>query len=220
MSSSIVTLQRLPQTSKVEMALIELDKIEPYENLRQLSELPALCQWEFRRERIIRISETQPPKCVGELMIEGYESTLEQIPDKAGLARTRLTISTALGVHTEKGIRRQVGLMLGAFPNARPHDPEVYVTTLIYDALDLGLPDAVVAQTCQHIRRSQKFVPTVSEFLDTAENIWARWRLYERLIDRVEQRRTERIEAIETIRNVMREPAQTEEPVDDDEVPF
>ncbi len=201
------------------MVLIELDKQNIYEGLREFSALPTLSEWEFCRKRVMRPSELDPPKLIGEKMIEGYRLTLERMPDPEQSARTQALISAGLQVHTEKGIRRQVGLMLGAFPNARPHDPEIYVTSLIYDALDLRLPDAVVAQTCQLIRRTQKFVPAVSEFLETANGVWARWRHALRILEHIEARRRERVKAIETIRNVMLSASEEPEQGDDD-VPF
>lgn len=97
------------------MALIELDKQVSYEDLRRFADLPLLPTWTYDKDRLFKTSATEPPKLIGEMMIEGYERTLATMPDFEQTSLTRKQVATALAVHTEKGIRRQVGLMLGAF---------------------------------------------------------------------------------------------------------
>lgn len=58
-----------------------------------------------------------------------------------------------------------VGLMVDGFPNGRPHQPEVYVTTLVHEAIAGDYPLPAIAQACRQVAREARFLPTVAEFL-------------------------------------------------------
>src|SRR5262249_8333152 len=142
-----------------------------------------------------------PAKRRGEIIIEGFERTLQAMPAAQDIASIRSIIAKALSEHTEQGMRRHLGLLVGSFPNARPNDGEVYAAALLFDVADLKIPDAIVAQACLEIRRTHKFIPAIAEFLSVADRIWCRWRHYQRSLDLIEQRRAERIKAIAVIKS-------------------
>ncbi|MFZ5751275.1 MAG: hypothetical protein ACOY5U_09430 [Pseudomonadota bacterium] len=62
-----------------------------------------------------------------------------------------------------------ISTMVDGFPNARPHNPEVYVETLLHEVMSAGYPSAVVARATRLIAREQKFLPTAAELLEVCE---------------------------------------------------
>ena len=70
---------------------------------------------------------------------------------------------------TESVVKRQIGLLLGAYPNAAPSHAEAYVTQLLFDILSIGVADAVTLLACRELRRTQTFLPTIAEFLSMAQ---------------------------------------------------
>lgn len=78
-------------------------------------------------------------------------------------------------------VTQEVARLIGSFPNASIASPEVYISALVFDILDMRIPDAVVVLTCQKLRRSSRFVPTISEVLEMADAATASWRSLEEL---------------------------------------
>ena len=78
---------------------------------------------------------------------------------------------------TESVVKKQIGQLIGSFPNANPTSPEIYIAAILFDVLDTGIPDSVVHTTCREIRRTMKFLPTISEFLDVANKQRANWQM-------------------------------------------
>jgi hypothetical protein len=53
--------------------------------------------------------------------------------------------------------------LIGGFPNASPHAPEVY-TRLLVEEIVAANPDAVALEaTCREIRRTKTFAPSIPE---------------------------------------------------------
>lgn len=96
--------------------------------------------------------------------------TTERIEEIAALAEAAMAISTPAVA------KREIARLIGAFPNASPANPEVYISALVFDVLDLGISDAVLVLACRNIRRTQKFVPAVAEVIAAAEKVAERWR--------------------------------------------
>lgn len=70
----------------------------------------------------------------------------------------------------DRRVRMIIGAMIDAFPNARPHAPEVYVESLIDN---LGSDEAVtaaVAMACNDIIRTATFLPSISEVLEKTKS--------------------------------------------------
>jgi len=100
---------------------------------------------------------------------------LEALPDQGDLRQLAEAVEKALSICSEKGARRHVAHLIGAFPNASPTDPETYVAALVFDVLDCQIPDAILLLTCQEIRRTSRFVPTISEVIGTAQHYLSEW---------------------------------------------
>lgn len=66
----------------------------------------------------------------------------------------------------EAQVRVIIGLMVDAFPNARPHSPEAYVETLVHELSHQGVATAAIAKGCNAITLTCKFLPAAAEVLD------------------------------------------------------
>jgi hypothetical protein len=74
-------------------------------------------------------------------------------------------------------VAEQVALLIGSFPNANPHSPEVYSKMLIEEIV-ADRPHAIVLESaCRHIRRNEKFKfpPAISEVLKVIDEQDSRW---------------------------------------------
>ncbi len=114
---------------------------------------------------------------------------LDGLPKPAEVQGLLQTVKDALSTTTESSIKKQVAFLLGAYPNAAPTVPEAYTAMLIFDIMDMGIPDAVVFTTCRELRRTLKFLPTIAEFLAVAEKHLKHWRCTDLLPDRLTRAR-------------------------------
>jgi hypothetical protein len=93
---------------------------------------------------------------------------------------TKTAKPNLLGHHTPFQIRRQVagdkvGFLIGSFPNAGPHNPEIYVAALIEEIIAANPSASALEATCRHIRRTATFAPAVPELLKVLreqETLW------------------------------------------------
>jgi hypothetical protein len=66
-------------------------------------------------------------------------------------------------------IAEQVGVLLGSYPNAVPHDAEAYVLMMI-EEIAMAEPGAIeLEMACRRLRRTLKFPPTIPEMLEAIE---------------------------------------------------
>ena len=121
--------------------------------------------------------------------LEENRSNLAALPNEADLEQLQLAAVQSLSRCTEKHIRREIAQLIGAFPNANPTDPETYIAALIFDLLDCQIPDFVLTITCQEIRRTSRFVPSIAEILSIARQCHADYRELTALADRVRRTR-------------------------------
>jgi hypothetical protein len=75
-----------------------------------------------------------------------------------------------LGCHSDSVISRrvvseQVGMLIGSFPNAAPHSPEIYTRMLVEEIIAAKPSPVALEACCRKIRRTKSFVPTVAEVL-------------------------------------------------------
>lgn len=63
-----------------------------------------------------------------------------------------------------------VGQLLAAYPTSKIANPEAFFDTLVFDLLDEGFPDIVMAAACQQLRRSSKFMPAIAEVIEACRS--------------------------------------------------
>lgn len=102
--------------------------------------------------------------------LEENRRNLEALPEPEELEQLVEAVQAALTTCSERAVRRYVAQLIGSFPNANPTDPETYIAALVFDLLDCQIPDAVLLLTCQEIRRTSRFVPTISEVIGAARH--------------------------------------------------
>lgn len=129
---------------------------------------------------------------------------LDTLPSEEALRPLVETVRKALAISSERNIKRHVGMLIGSFPNANATNPETYAAALIYDLIDCRIPDAVLIQTCQQIRRSSRFLPTISEVLKDAKFYLAEWEWVLTIPEAITQNRKELTEAVASVERILR----------------
>lgn len=66
--------------------------------------------------------------------------------------------------------RLVVGLMINAYPNARPHSPESYQEAVVDQVMATGFGPVPIAKACNGLVRTSNFVPSPSEVVAAAES--------------------------------------------------
>ncbi|PZF76411.1 hypothetical protein DK847_14650 [Aestuariivirga litoralis] len=107
--------------------------------------------------------------------LEANRRNLDALPDEADIEQLLEPVRKALSTCSEKAVRRYAAQLIGSFPNASLTDPETYMAALVFDLLDCKIPDAILLLTCQEIRRTSRFVPTISEVLQMAQRYSDQW---------------------------------------------
>ena len=115
---------------------------------------------------------------------------LDGLPNEADVDRLASIASEALATSTPAVVKREVANLIGSFPNAAVANPEIFLSALVFDLLDKHVPDGVVVATCRRIRRTQRFVPTISEVLEIADTLHEQWRSFESLSHELRNKRS------------------------------
>lgn len=123
---------------------------------------------------------------------------LAMLPDDATLDRFVLKVTDALEVSTAAVAKAEIARLIGAYPNARPHDVETYVTAMLFDVRSTRVPDVVLVAACQALRRTLKFAPTIAELLEACDVILKHWRCAGFLRNKVRECRADFQKAITT----------------------
>jgi hypothetical protein len=105
------------------------------------------------------------------------------------------------GVLRREIVGERLAMLIGAYPNGAPSDPDAYVAMLLEEvaAID-GLMLPALDAACRDLRRTQKFLPAISEVVDVLKQHRTTW--IERLCAIREIKRTfrEAAEAVEALR--------------------
>jgi hypothetical protein len=84
-----------------------------------------------------------------------------------------------------------VGMLVDAFPNSRASGS--FIDAATHDAVSMGFTPYEIAAACQAIRRTSKFLPSISEFLDACgkarDNFKSALYMAERLASCIERAR-------------------------------
>jgi hypothetical protein len=83
------------------------------------------------------------------------------------------------GEITKSQVSKHIALLIGSFPNANPADPRTYTETLIEEVVAAAPMVTTLEAACRKVRRTAKFLPTISEVLaaiEVEERVWdERW---------------------------------------------
>jgi hypothetical protein len=90
------------------------------------------------------------------------------------LYRTRKTARRSVGGScireghqeiTRRVVTEKVGLLIGSFPNAGPHNPEAYMGMMIEEIIAANPSASALEATCRELRRTKNFAPSTAEVL-------------------------------------------------------
>jgi hypothetical protein len=66
---------------------------------------------------------------------------------------------------TRRVVTEKVGLLIGSFPNAGPHNPEAYMGMMIEEIIAANPSASGLEATCRELRRTKNFAPSTAEVL-------------------------------------------------------
>lgn len=97
---------------------------------------------------------------------DALQAWIEQAPNTADLARLLQAYEVSAIPAVANQVRSVVSLMVDAFPNARPHAPEVYFEVLVDQVVSGQFSVGEVARAYQAILTKSKFPPSAAEFVE------------------------------------------------------
>lgn len=91
-------------------------------------------------------------------------AAIDRQPKRSELATLREGAHAAWSAkYAAAPTRLVVGLMINAYPNARPHSPESYQEAVVDQVAATGLGPAPIAKACNSLVRTSAFVPSPAE---------------------------------------------------------
>lgn len=128
----------------------------------------------------------RPPTWQGQQrdVIELIERRLATLPPLMDLMRVKHALDNVERSPTDADKTMVVvGLMVDAFPTARPHDPETYQEALLLELRVAGYGPEIVAKACNEIVRTKVFLPTISELLTLCQETRGRAESSRRMLE-------------------------------------
>ncbi len=116
---------------------------------------------------------------------------LSKVPAQTEVEKFAKVVQAALECCSEATLKRQIGLLLGSFPNGALTNADVFVDALMFDINDAGFSDAIIYLACRDLRRRCTFFPSIAEFMNTAEQHQRYWQIALDLPERVREKRQE-----------------------------
>jgi hypothetical protein len=80
-----------------------------------------------------------------------------------------------IGQITKGRVAKHIALLIGSFPNANPADPETYTKMLIEEVVAAAPTVTALEAACRKVRRTAKFLPTISEVLAAIKEEQRAW---------------------------------------------
>ena len=68
-----------------------------------------------------------------------------------------------------------IAVLMGSFPTSKIPEPEIFVRVLMDDVMALDPSFVEMEATCRHLRKTKKFMPSVSEVIETLEEQKKLW---------------------------------------------
>jgi DNA repair ATPase RecN len=100
----------------------------------------------------------------------------------------------------------RIAVLLGAFPNANPGDPQVYVRNVIENVSSLALTLPALDAAIWEIVGTKKFVPAVSEVMEVVNSQCAKWDERFFAIWNLADKSRRTVAALDALQTEMREP--------------
>ena len=72
-------------------------------------------------------------------------------------------------------VARMIAILMGSFPTSKIPEPKIFVRVLIDDVMALDPSFVEMEATCRHLRKTKKFMPSISEVIETLEEQKKLW---------------------------------------------
>lgn len=96
--------------------------------------------------------------------LDALDKTLADLPPYEEMVAAHQTVAEAVSAPYDAGKTRIiVAMMIDGYPNARPHNPTVFMEGLIGELSAEGFAPAIVAAGCNEATRTMAFLPAISE---------------------------------------------------------
>ena len=73
-------------------------------------------------------------------------------------------------------VARMITILMGSFPTSKIPEPEIFVRALIEDVMEFDPSFVVLESTCRQLRKTQKFMPSISEVIEALQEQQKLWR--------------------------------------------
>jgi hypothetical protein len=145
-------------------------------------------------EDLIRMDKGIYPHCPAERLKEARESLIDEDDDDYDERLVSVCAKLEAEFNPEDAydddaeitrarVSKHIALLVGSFPNANPTDPKTYSKMLVEEVVAASPRVPVLESACRKIRRTCKFLPTISELLDAIEEEQKFWRRYWQALD-------------------------------------
>ena len=74
-------------------------------------------------------------------------------------------------------VAKMITILMGCFPTSKIPEPEIFVRALMDDVMALDPSFVEMESTCRELRKTNKFMPTISEVIEKLEEqqeLWVR----------------------------------------------
>jgi len=72
-------------------------------------------------------------------------------------------------------VAKMITILMGSFPTAKIPEPEIFVRALMDDVMALDPSFVEMETTCRELRKTKKFMPSISEVIEELEKQQERW---------------------------------------------
>ncbi len=72
-------------------------------------------------------------------------------------------------------VAKMIAILMGSFPTSKIPEPEIFVPALLDDVMALDPTFVEMEATCRHLRKTKKFMPSISEVIETLEEQKVLW---------------------------------------------
>ncbi|MGY4399861.1 hypothetical protein [Bradyrhizobium sp. USDA 3315] len=97
--------------------------------------------------------------------IEGAIVEADAIARSVSMPAIKAEVSALRRLAEPQEIKRQLQILIGAFPNASKQDLSIYGVALLEDVVGERPAVSALVKACRELRRTSNFVPTISEVL-------------------------------------------------------
>lgn len=163
-----------PTQQRVADLAWELDRIYPdYQLMQELAERLETATEEWARKPLIKEAQK---------LIERFEMTGARNGIKAGRLEKLWDACSPEDWWPEDSdtpaygqVAKMITVLMGSFPTAKIPEPEIFVPTLLDDVMALAPRFVELESTCRHLRKTKRFMPSISEVIETLEEQQELW---------------------------------------------